>query len=66
MDQSRNRRHFSTATYYKKDDKIRLFMEPFSRVSYYGLLITLLVMLASWPVVCFIAIAQACHAGGHP
>jgi len=52
------RRHFSTATYYKKNDKLRLFMEPFSRVTYYGLLITLLVMLASWPLVLFIAVAR--------
>lgn len=49
------RRHLSAANYYKKNDKIRLFLEPFSRVCYYGLLIALLIMLASWPVVLFIA-----------
>ena len=52
------RRHFSTAAYYKPDDKVRLFMEPFSRVAWYGLLITMLVMLASWPVVLLLAIAR--------
>ena len=52
------RRHFSAATYYKTDDKIRLFFEPFSRVSYYGLLLTLLIMLISWPVVLFIAVTR--------
>lgn len=52
------RRHLSAAAYYRKNDRIRLFLEPFSRVSYYGLLITLLIMLASWPVVIFIAVAR--------
>jgi biofilm PGA synthesis N-glycosyltransferase PgaC len=52
------RRHFTASVYYKKSDKIRLFLEPFSRVAYYGLLTTLLIMLASWPVVAFIAIAR--------
>jgi glycosyltransferase involved in cell wall biosynthesis len=52
------RRHFSTAAYYKKEDKMRLFMEPFSRVAYYGLLIALLIMLASWPVVLLIALGR--------
>jgi biofilm PGA synthesis N-glycosyltransferase PgaC len=52
------RRHFTTASYYKRGDKIRLFIEPFSRVSYYGLLIAMLIMLASWPVVLFIALAR--------
>jgi biofilm PGA synthesis N-glycosyltransferase PgaC len=52
------RRHFSAATYYKSNDKIRLFFEPFSRVSYYGLLLTLLIMLISWPVVLFIAVTR--------
>jgi glycosyltransferase involved in cell wall biosynthesis len=51
-------RHFSTAKYYKKSDKLRLFLEPFSRVSYYALLTALLIMLASWPVVAFIALAR--------
>ncbi len=51
-------RHLSTARYYKTSDKIRLFLEPFSRVSYYSLLVTLLIMLVSWPVVAFIAIAR--------
>lgn len=52
------RRHLSAAAYYKKDDKIRLFLEPFSRVSYYGLLIALLIMLASWPIVLFVALSR--------
>jgi len=45
------RRHYTTAGYYKWSDKIRLFLEPFSRVSYYGLLIFFLITLISWPVV---------------
>ena len=52
------RRHLTAAAYYKKNDKVRLFMEPFSRVSYYGLLVALLIMLVSWPVVAFIAIVR--------
>ncbi len=52
------RRHLSAAAYYKNNDKIRLFMEPFSRVSYYGLLTALLTMLASWPVVLFLALSR--------
>ncbi len=52
------RRHFSTAAYYRKDDRVRLFVEPFSRVAYYGLLTTLLVMMVSWPVVAFIALQR--------
>lgn len=52
------KRHFTTAAYYKRNDRIRLFMEPFSRVCYYGLLITMLALLASWPVVLFIALAR--------
>jgi cellulose synthase/poly-beta-1,6-N-acetylglucosamine synthase-like glycosyltransferase len=49
------RRHLSTAVYYRGRDKIRLFLEPFSRVAYYGLLAILIAMLASWPVVAFLA-----------
>lgn len=52
------RRHYTAAAWYRKNDKIRLFLEPFSRVFYYGLLITLLVMLVSWPVVAVIATAR--------
>jgi cellulose synthase/poly-beta-1,6-N-acetylglucosamine synthase-like glycosyltransferase len=52
------RRHFTTAAYYKRADKIRLFIEPFSRVSYYGLLIAMMIMLASWPLVVTIALAR--------
>ena len=52
------RRHLTAAAFYKKPDKARLFLEPFSRVSYYGLLVTLLIMLVSWPVVTFIAVAR--------
>lgn len=52
------RRHLTAAAYYKNSDKLRLFLEPFSRVAWYGLLITMLVMLASWPVVLFLALAR--------
>ncbi|MRR19840.1 glycosyltransferase [bacterium] len=52
------RRHLSAAAYYKEEDKARLFMEPFSRVAWYALVIALLVMLASWPVVLLLAIAR--------
>lgn len=52
------RRHLTASAYYKKRDKFRLFLEPFSRVAYYGLLTTLLIMLASWPVVAFIALTR--------
>ena len=52
------RRHFSAAAYYRKDDKARLALEPVSRVAYYGLLTTLLVMLVSWPAVLFIALGR--------
>lgn len=52
------RRHFSTAKYYKFSDRVRLFLEPFSRIIYYGLLTALLIILASWPVVAFIAMAR--------
>jgi biofilm PGA synthesis N-glycosyltransferase PgaC len=50
------RRHFSAPAYYRKDDKVRLSVEPLSRVAYYGLLTALLIMLASWPVVVFIVL----------
>ncbi|MDX9772744.1 MAG: glycosyltransferase [Bacteroidales bacterium] len=52
------RRHLTASAYYKKRDKFRLFLEPFSRVAYYGLLTTLLIMLASWPVVAFFALTR--------
>ncbi|MCI0522314.1 MAG: glycosyltransferase [Bacteroidales bacterium] len=52
------KRHFTTAVHYKGADKIRLLIEPLSRVCYYGLLIAMLVMLASWPVVLLIALAR--------
>lgn len=52
------RRHFSAAAYYRKDDKVRLALEPISRVAYYGLLATLLIMLVSWPVVLLIALGR--------
>jgi len=52
------RRHFSAAAYYRKNDRVRLAIEPLSRVAYYGLLITLLVMLVSWPVVLLIALGR--------
>jgi len=52
------RRHFSAATYYRQGDKVRLALEPLSRVAYYGLLVTLLIMLVSWPVVLFIALGR--------
>jgi biofilm PGA synthesis N-glycosyltransferase PgaC len=49
------RRHFTTAAYYRRNDRIRLFIEPFSRVSYYGLLVALLIMTVTWQVVILIA-----------
>ena len=52
------RRHFTAAKHYRPADKTRLFLEPFSRVSYYGLLIALLIMLASWPVVVLVALSR--------
>ena len=52
------RRHLTAAAYYKNDDKVRLFLEPFSRVMWYGLLIAMLVMLASWPVVALLGLAR--------
>jgi len=52
------RRHYTAAAWYRNKDKIRLFLEPFSRVVYYALLITLLVMLVSWPVVAVFAAAR--------
>ncbi len=50
------RRHYSTSKYYRFADKTRLFLEPFSRVSYYGLLLFFLITLISWPVVAAIAL----------
>ena len=52
------RRHYTTAKYYRFADKFRLFMEPFSRVSYYGLLIFFLITLISWPVVAGIGLLR--------
>lgn len=52
------RRHLTAAVYYKKNDKFRLFLEPFSRVAYYVLLIILLSMLICWPAVAGIAGAR--------
>jgi glycosyltransferase involved in cell wall biosynthesis len=52
------RRHFTAAAYYKKNDKLRLFLEPLSRVVYYGLLVALLIMLVSWPVAAAIAASR--------
>ncbi|MDX9903598.1 MAG: glycosyltransferase [Bacteroidales bacterium] len=52
------RRHFLAAAYYKKNDKVRLFLEPFSRVAWYGLLVTLALMTAFWPVVLTVALAR--------
>jgi poly-beta-1,6-N-acetyl-D-glucosamine synthase len=52
------RRHYTTAKYYRFTDKFRLFMEPFSRVSYYGLLIFFLITLISWPVVAGIGLLR--------
>lgn len=49
------RRHYSAAAHYRKHDRIRLIIEPLSRVSYYGLLTALLIMMVSWPVVATIA-----------
>ncbi len=52
------RRHLTAAEWYKSEDKVRLFLEPFSRVSYYGLAVAMLVMLVSWPVVTFLVLAR--------
>lgn len=52
------RRHLSAAAYYRREDKMRLFLEPFSRVSWYGLSVAMLVMLASWPVVALLAVTR--------
>lgn len=52
------RRHFLAAAYYRKKDKVRLFLEPFSRVAWYGLLITMALMTAFWPVVITVALAR--------
>lgn len=51
-------RHMTTARYYKAGDKLRLFLEPFSRVAYYGLLVALLIMLVSWPIVAGLALLR--------
>lgn len=52
------RRHLSASNYYRPADKFRLFLEPFSRVAWYGLAIAMLVMLASWPVVLFLMLTR--------
>lgn len=52
------RRHFLAAAYYRRKDKVRLFLEPFSRVAWYGLLVTLALITAFWPVVVTIALAR--------
>jgi cellulose synthase/poly-beta-1,6-N-acetylglucosamine synthase-like glycosyltransferase len=52
------KRHLTAAVHYKSRDKFRLFLEPFSRVSWYGLLIAMLVMMVSWPVVLFLALSR--------
>jgi len=52
------RRHYTTAHYYRFSDKIKLFLEPFSRVTYYGLLIYFLITLISWPVVAALAMLR--------
>lgn len=51
-------RHYTTAGFYKRADKLRLFLEPFSRVSYYGLLLFFLITLISWPVVAALALLR--------
>jgi cellulose synthase/poly-beta-1,6-N-acetylglucosamine synthase-like glycosyltransferase len=52
------RRHLTAAAYYKNEDKLRLFLEPFSRVAWYGLLTAMAVMLASWPVLILLAVSR--------
>ena len=49
------RRHLTAAAYYKREDKIRLAVEPLSRVLWYGVLTAMLVMLVSWPLVLLLA-----------
>ncbi|MFO7575624.1 MAG: glycosyltransferase [Bacteroidales bacterium] len=45
------RRHFTTAPYYRPADRFRLFIEPFSRVIFYGAAAALLAMLCLWQAV---------------
>ena len=45
------RRHFSTAPYYKPTDRFRLFLEPLSRLLFYGTAVALLSMLCLWQAV---------------
>ena len=52
------RRHLTAYAWYKPADKVRLFLEPFSRISWYGLLIAMLIMTVSWPVVLFLALTR--------
>lgn len=52
------RRHLTTAKYYKSEDRIRLFTEPFTRVAYYALLTALAITTAFWPFLIFIALLR--------
>lgn len=52
------RRHFSTAPYYKAGDRFRLFLEPFSRLLFYGSAVALLSMNCLWQVVATLALTM--------
>ncbi len=52
------RRHLTASAYYKGSDKVRLSLEPLSRIAWYGLLIAMLIMLTSWPVVALLALLR--------
>lgn len=45
------RRHFTTAPYYRPADRFRLFLEPFSRLLFYGTAAALLSLLCLWQAV---------------
>ena len=45
------RRHLTTAPYYKLSDKVRLLVEPLTRVVFYAALIFLLINRFMWPYV---------------
>lgn len=52
------RRHYTTSQFYRFFDKFRLFLEPFSRTSYYGLMLFFLLTLISWPVVAVLGLTR--------
>ena len=52
------RRHLTASDYYRKGDKFRLLLEPFSRTGWYALAVTMLILTVSWPVVLLLAMAR--------